>query len=209
MPDTLRLAARVPCTAAEGPFNRYALWVQGCAIRCRGCCNPGMFPSRGGKVASVDEVARHILWARDHLGIEGVTILGGEPLQQIAPLTRLLHNVGSHGLGVLLFSGHLLENAVKMAGFARLWETLDTLVDGPFDARYPEPANGRRWIGSRNQRMHHRTARYSDPTWWKGENHAEAHIETDGRVSMHGWPSEVRRLLRAYTSRTESGGNTP
>ena len=42
-PSFLRVGARVPVTRAEGPGARYALWLQGCSIRCPGCCNPHLF----------------------------------------------------------------------------------------------------------------------------------------------------------------------
>jgi anaerobic ribonucleoside-triphosphate reductase activating protein len=46
---TLRVAQVVPCTEAEGPGRRFALWFQGCPLRCPGCCNPEMLPFEGGQ----------------------------------------------------------------------------------------------------------------------------------------------------------------
>ena len=34
----------LPQTEAEGPGVRMAVWVQGCPMRCLGCCNPEMLP---------------------------------------------------------------------------------------------------------------------------------------------------------------------
>ena len=39
----------VASTEAEGPGRRFALWVQGCSLRCEGCCNPHLFAERGGE----------------------------------------------------------------------------------------------------------------------------------------------------------------
>ena len=36
----LSVAQIVRCTEAEGPGKRYALWFQGCPLRCPSCCNP-------------------------------------------------------------------------------------------------------------------------------------------------------------------------
>ena len=44
----LSVAQIVPCTEAEGPGRRFALWFQGCPLRCPGCCNPEMLPFTGG-----------------------------------------------------------------------------------------------------------------------------------------------------------------
>ena len=40
----LNLAAWIACTEVEGPGKRFALWVQGCHLVCKGCCNPDMRP---------------------------------------------------------------------------------------------------------------------------------------------------------------------
>src|SRR4051812_10819834 len=53
----LRLAQVIACTEAEGPGRRFAVWVQGCPLRCPGCCNPEMLPFEGGHEVGVDELA--------------------------------------------------------------------------------------------------------------------------------------------------------
>ena len=77
----LRVATIVDDTEAEGPGRRFALWVQGCAIRCPGCCNPEMFAHDRGTPMTVDDVLARLARAR---GVEGVTFLGGEPFAQAA-----------------------------------------------------------------------------------------------------------------------------
>src|SRR5262245_31872921 len=67
----------IPCTEAEGPGRRFALWFQGCPLRCPGCCNPEMLPFDGGQTMMVSEVLGQIEATE---GIEGITLLGGEPL---------------------------------------------------------------------------------------------------------------------------------
>ena len=61
----VRIATRVCDTEAEGPGRRWALWVQGCPLRCPGCCNPELLPLRArdgsDKLATVDELAREAL----------------------------------------------------------------------------------------------------------------------------------------------------
>ncbi|HET8646986.1 MAG TPA: 4Fe-4S cluster-binding domain-containing protein, partial [Vicinamibacteria bacterium] len=84
--SVVRVAARVPVTEVEGPGARFALWVQGCSIRCPGCCNPHLFPARG-EVVSVDALVAEVKAVRGR--IEGLTLLGGEPFDQPAPLAVL------------------------------------------------------------------------------------------------------------------------
>jgi anaerobic ribonucleoside-triphosphate reductase activating protein len=194
----LRTAHRVACTEAEGPYRRYALWVQGCSLRCPGCCNPALFDPAGGTATTVRSLQGDIERARDSLGIEGITVLGGEPLEQLAPVTELCAWAAAAGLGVLVFSGYTAAEARSRPNFSALWATLDTLVDGRFDAHALEPpasAGGRRFIGSANQRLHHRTPRYADAKLWRGDNHVELRVTADGRVSAHGFPRQVQRML--------------
>ena len=73
----LRVAAIVGDTEAEGPGRRFAVWLQGCSIRCAGCCNPEMFDARRGERWSIDA-----LIARIPETVEGITLLGGEPFEQ-------------------------------------------------------------------------------------------------------------------------------
>src|ERR1051325_4163119 len=52
----LNVAQIVPVTDAEGPGRRFALWFQGCPLRCPGCCNPEMLPFAGGTPTTLEVV---------------------------------------------------------------------------------------------------------------------------------------------------------
>src|SRR5438067_7349833 len=80
----LRVAQIVPCTEAEGPGRRFALWFQGCPLRCPGCCNPEMLPFDGGVRMTAEDVTRQMAQAARTHRIEGITLLGGEPLAHAA-----------------------------------------------------------------------------------------------------------------------------
>src|SRR3954465_2589288 len=89
LPETVRVAQVVPCTEAEGPGRRYALWFQGCPLRCPGCCNPEMLPFQGGLRRPLADVVAEIRAAAGEDGIEGITLLGGEPLAHAAGAAAL------------------------------------------------------------------------------------------------------------------------
>ena len=120
----MRVARAVPATNAEGPFLRYALWVQGCGLRCPGCCNPEMLDVNGGEPRHVDAIVDEIRCARREHGIEGISVLGGEPLEQIAAVTALAEAASADGLGVIVFTGHTDAEARALPGFARLWRAI-------------------------------------------------------------------------------------
>jgi anaerobic ribonucleoside-triphosphate reductase activating protein len=193
----LRVAAVVADTSAEGPGRRWALWVQGCSIRCAGCCNPEMFDERRGRLVERGELEAGIGEARRQ-GVEGVTFLGGEPFEQAAALAELAEHARGLGLTVMVFSGYTVERLRERAGAAELLARIDLLVDGPYDRGAPEPAPpvGRRWIGSRNQRMHYLTAAYSaDDPRMREANTIEIRLSKDA-LTVNGWPTADRLLAR-------------
>src|SRR5437016_8778220 len=108
MADTgvlLQVAQMVPCTEAEGPGRRFALWFQGCPLRCPGCCNPEMLPFEGGTRMTVAAVLARVEQAHAEHGVEGITLLGGEPLAHAAGAVTLARAVRARGLSVMVFSG--------------------------------------------------------------------------------------------------------
>lgn len=187
----LRVARIIPKTSAEGPFERCAIWVAGCDLACPGCCNPELFDPASGTPTALDAVLDTAMDA----GVEGLTMLGGEPLQQPKALAALLEGAQARGLGTIVFSGYTLQRAQSLPGFSKIWAHLDTLVDGPFDVHRIEPS--RRFIGSSNQQLHHRTERYAKASLWRGPARIEVRVDADGTVELHGMPRPVSRLARA------------
>ena len=186
---SLRVAQIVPCTEAEGPGRRFALWFQGCPLRCPGCCNPEMLPFEGGHLLSLADVVSQLRAAAAEHQLEGITLLGGEPLAHAAAGTVLAQAAHEIGLSVMVFSGYLLEEARRMTDptIAELLAETDILVDGPYVRELPE--TGRRWIGSSNQRIHFLSERCDpeDPRWL-ARNTLEIRLR-DGELSVNGFPA--------------------
>ena len=163
----LPVAQIVPRTEAEGPGRRFALWLQGCPLRCPGCCNPEMLSFNGGIRMSVADVARQIEEAGQRNPLEGITLLGGEPLAHAAGAAVLARAAHGLDLSVMVFTGYTLEDAQRMPDptVSELLAETDILVDGPYLREAPETR--RRWIGSANQRIHFLSSRCSpdDPRW--------------------------------------------
>jgi anaerobic ribonucleoside-triphosphate reductase activating protein len=164
---SLQIAQLVPCTEAEGPGRRFALWLQGCPLRCPGCCNPEMLPFEGGTSIPLGAVIAQIEESARTYEIEGITLLGGEPLAHATGAAALAQAMRARELTVMIFSGYLLEEARQLAdpAVAELLALTDILVDGPYLREQPETR--RRWIGSANQRIHFLSDRYQadDPRW--------------------------------------------
>ena len=188
-PVTLQVAQIVPCTEAEGPGRRFALWFQGCPLRCPGCCNPEFIPFEGGVTKSIAEVVAALDAAMTEQ-IEGITLLGGEPLAHAAGSGALAVAACERGLSVMVFSGYTLEAAQAMNNpeVNGLLERTDILVDGPYERELPDTT--RRWIGSTNQRIHFLSERYrSDDPCWRERNTLEIRVRGQ-EVSVNGFPAK-------------------
>jgi anaerobic ribonucleoside-triphosphate reductase activating protein len=185
----LRVAQVVPCTEAEGPGRRFALWFQGCPLRCPGCCNPEMLPFEGGQALPLGEVVDQVRAAAAAHALEGITLLGGEPLAHAAGAAALARAAHGLGLTVMVFSGFTLEEARQLPdpAVAELLAETDILVDGPYRRDMPETR--RRWIGSSNQRVHFLSdrCRADDPRWLL-PNTLEIRL-AGGELTVNGFPA--------------------
>lgn len=147
---TLRIAKiHVPVTAL-GPGRRIGLWVQGCTIGCRGCISTDTWSTDTAPVDTgvVLEEIRGYLNADATLS--GVTISGGEPLQQASAIADLLAGVraiaGPLPLDVLLYTGYPWRRVQR--DFRDVLGLVDAVIPEPFVAgRSP----GGVWRGSNNQ----------------------------------------------------------
>lgn len=182
-PAAIQVAMIVPRTEAEGPGLRYAVWVQGCPLRCVGCCNPEMLAFRPADRRDPDELIAAALAA----GVEGVSLLGGEPFAQAAGLATLAEGVRARGLSVMVFSGYTLAELRQQGpDAARLLAATDLLVDGRYDAS--RRTTTRRYIGSDNQVLHFLSPRYTpeDPRL-HASNTLELRLR-GGEITLNGWP---------------------
>ena len=191
----LNMASRLPCTEAEGPGRRAALWVQGCNKRCRGCCNPAYLQLAERELVSASSVLDWLRNEHHAHDLEGVTFLGGEPMLQAQGLAFVAQGAQSLGLSVMVFSGYTKNelDAMRLPGVDQLLRYTDVLVDGPYEANLPE--HSRRWAGSTNQQFHYLTARYDARIENDGqvERVLEVRLKTNGSIFINGWPEKVLR----------------
>jgi anaerobic ribonucleoside-triphosphate reductase activating protein len=187
---TAQIATMVPSTEAEGPGLRFALWFQGCPLRCPGCCNPEFLPFHGGQSVNVDDLVQQIRQSRDENGIEGITLLGGEPTAHAEVASALARWARELGLSVMTFTGYTVEELRQRNEMFvnALLDQTDILVDGPYDRTQPDAE--RRWIGSRNQRIHFLTTRYrADDACWQVRNTLEIRVK-GSEIIVNGFPAQ-------------------
>ncbi len=145
----MRIANTVGDSIVDGPGLRYVVFVQGCPHHCPGCHNPHTHDPAGGR--EVDPVS--LFPAFDDPLLDGLTLSGGEPLEQPESCAVLAREAKRRNLSVWVYTGYTFEYLLNEADPARmaLLESADVLVDGPF--LLAERSLDVPWRGSRNQRL--------------------------------------------------------
>lgn len=149
-----------------GPGKRVVMWVRGCALACPGCMTPELWARSPARFShSVEEIAALLRPLLE--GSDGLTISGGEPMEQAAALKNLVQLLRLDGsdLEVLVYSGHSLEHLLQQGQESlEFLNEIDILIDNPF---IRSTSNLVKWRGSDNQRVH-----YLSP---KSQKHLESH----------------------------------
>ena len=148
------------CDIANGPGIRVSLFVSGCTHHCPGCFQPETWDFNYGKKFT-DETIWEILRLLEPNYIDGLTVLGGEPLDErnmddVWALLDVVRRMGSPEKTVWLYTGSTLEQLrARPYQYGQLTKDIlnkvDILVDGPFveakkDLRL-------KFCGSSNQRL--------------------------------------------------------
>lgn len=188
----IRINSYIPITNVEGVGTRFAIWVQGCPIRCEGCANSHMWNSNGGKNYSVSEFLQIIKTYANK--IEGITWLGGEPLAQIMPVIEISKEVQNLGLSVITFTGYDYNEIKTQKDVKELVKYTDILIDGKFEKDKLDYS--RAWVGSKNQNYYFFSDKYNQSVITKYKNKFEVRITPDNKVIMSGM-GDFNKLKKA------------
>lgn len=147
------------CDIANGPGVRVSLFVSGCTHHCPGCFQPETWNFSYGQPF----ICKTQYWIFSLLQpeyIDGLTILGGEPLEpgnqrELLPFVEMVRREFSNKT-IWVYTGFTLEELQARTGehgavTESLLSQIDILVDGPFieakkDLRL-------KFCGSSNQRL--------------------------------------------------------
>lgn len=141
---------------ANGPGIRVSLFVSGCNHHCKGCFNSEAWDFNYGNSFTNDTI-EEIITALDKSYIEGLSLLGGEPLEEVnqPSVLELILEVKAKlpNKTIWLYSGFTYEeiNNMKTTEIKNILQNIDVLVDGKFIIDLYDPALFFR--GSSNQRI--------------------------------------------------------
>jgi anaerobic ribonucleoside-triphosphate reductase activating protein len=179
----------MPRSTANGPGTRYVIWTQGCALACPGCFNPATHrPGGPAERRLVGELAAAVL--AEPGGIEGVTLTGGEPLEQPAAVAAFCTEIKARSdLGTIISTGFTRAEVEADAGRLAAVAAADMVIAGRYNARR-HLGSGLR--GSANKVYWARTGRY------RAEDFAavpdvEITIAPGGTITLTGLPGGALR----------------
>ena len=141
---------------SNGPGVRVSLFVSGCNHHCKGCFNSIAWDFNYGNDFE-DNTINEIVEALDKNYIEGLSLLGGEPLEELnqKDVLRLIKEVKEKlpNKTIWLYSGFTYEEIcnMKTKQIKDIIKNIDVLVDGKFEIDLYDPALFFR--GSSNQRI--------------------------------------------------------
>ena len=195
----LRVHALLDWSGANGPGERTVIWLQGCTLGCPGCWNPASHSRADGFERSVEDTLAWLEAARSRAAIAGLTISGGEPMEQAPGLVELVEGTSRRfqSFSIGLFSGYgegeldrgryrcfpEREPLEKRELWRRIRRTLDFAVLGRYNARAPssDPL-----VTSKNQRLQLYSDRHSPADF--GPQLVEVIINTQGLSQVTGFP---------------------
>jgi len=154
MADTpdIRLAGIVRESIVDGPGFRFTVFVQGCPHHCPGCHNPQTHDPNGGEDCDIDTIMREF---KKNPLLQGMTLSGGEPMEQAEALLPIAREVNAMGKDVVIFTGYTFERLLEIGktrpAVIDLLKECRLLIDGPFILS--ERDLTLRFRGSRNQRL--------------------------------------------------------
>ena len=141
---------------ANGPGVRVSLFVSGCNHHCKGCFNSVAWDFNYGSEFTNDTI-NEIIEALDKNYIDGLSLLGGEPLEELnqQDVLKLITEVKEKtpDRTIWLYSGFTYEqiNKMKTKEINDIIKNIDVLVDGKFEIDLYDPSLFFR--GSSNQRI--------------------------------------------------------
>lgn len=159
----------------------FAIWFQGCHIRCKGCWNKHMWDIDGGYEIKVQELISLISKSGDAC----VTLLGGEPFDQYSDLYNLVVKIKELGKNIILYTGYEWQDNKIGAYPDKILSYVDVFVCGPYIEKQRSLEN--HLIGSTNQQIYFLSSKYRQEDISDG-TYVEIDIDKNGGMEIFGYP---------------------
>ena len=137
-----------------GIHKRLVIWTAGCTKHCKGCANPELWDISRRKDRPVKTILQMVHNLHAQQPIEGITITGGDPLEQSAELLQLLEGLQEITEDILVYTGYTMQELKKLWSPSML-EDLQKNIAVLIDGRYIQELNEETAVlrGSLNQNI--------------------------------------------------------
>lgn len=151
----MRIIKCNPCDATNGPGVRYSIWIAGCGFHCKSCWNSSTWNfDQGLQYKEAKPVILEDIGKLTH--IQGVSILGGEPLwrymyshdNDIYDLCKSI-KVQYPKLDIWMWTGFEWDKVKDNP----ILKYIDTIITGPFIEKLKDL--NLQYMGSSNQEVHY------------------------------------------------------
>ena len=173
----------------NGPGNRFVLWTQGCSKGCSECFNPETWSNNIFKELSPKQIFELI----KNFEVDGVTISGGDPLEQEDELLELLMLLSTIRLskGVILFSGFTRAEISSNIIRESCLRYIDVLIDGRYEKNLKVDFSLK---GSSNQEFYFFSNKISSNELCFDQEIEISSLEGD--IMMTGFPNISKKILK-------------
>lgn len=152
-----------PFTMVDGEGVRCAIFVSGCIFNCKGCYNKSIQDFSNGRPYTSDLEDR-IIKDISHDGVQGLTLLGGEPFLNTDVCLSLINRFRGrfgHTKDIWAWTGYTYEELIESIECDTLnsrkqklmLDQVDILVDGRFEEKLLDTTGKLIFRGSWNQRI--------------------------------------------------------
>lgn len=138
---------------ANGPGLRLSLFTSGCTHHCKGCFQPETWNFKNGEPFTL-ETQKYIIEKSKNKYIAGLSLLGGDPLDNvdgILPLLQEYRKTFAATKSIWLWTGYLFEEILKDDLKSKVLPFIDVIIDGKFEENLKDITL--KYNGSTNQRV--------------------------------------------------------
>ncbi len=172
-----------------GPGKRLLIFLKGCSIHCDGCINRHLWDFEGGTLISTEDILNVCI----NENVEGITIHGGEPLDQSTDLLDLVKELKKNKYTIVLFTGYIKKELNNIQ--SEIWNVSDLVIAGRFDIKKRNV--NLQFRGSTNQRVYKHKGPYENYVVKDGFTSTIITIDDNGNMDVTGFLTEdIKDLIK-------------
>ena len=171
-----------------GPNKRLLIFLQGCSLHCEGCVNKHLWDFKMDKTITAEQVVNICKKEK----VEGITLHGGEPLDQAKGLFEIVKALKEKKFTIILFTGYTKK---EISGYqTKVWNLADIVISGRF--LLSKQNYYLQFKGSTNQRVIKHKGKYKNYVVKNGKTVSILSIDALGNLNVKGFfTKEISEII--------------